>query len=133
MKVGDGALGELNTGMAGGASVAHRTRARRGRLTRHNTPPETVTFTGRKIPAYNLLSEAALSRIEDQADWILREIGVEFQGDAAALELLAAAGAKVDGKRVRFKTGHARALCATAPRRIPAARSRPGKNRDAWR
>ena len=108
-------MGELNADIAGPASTVHRARARRGRLTRHNTPSETVTYTGRKIPAYNLLSDAALARIEDQADWILREIGVEFQGDATALELLAAAGAKVDGKRVRFETGHARALCASAP------------------
>lgn len=108
-------MGELNAGIAGSATAVQRARARRGRLTRHNTPSESVIFSGRRIPAYNLLSEAALSRIEDQADWILHETGVEFQGDATALELLAAAGAKVDGERVRFEPGHARELCATAP------------------
>jgi len=72
-------------------------------------------FLGRKIPAYNLLDEASLKRIEDQADWILDTIGVEFRGDQIALDLFAQAGARVDGQRVRFDPGHARELCKTAP------------------
>jgi trimethylamine--corrinoid protein Co-methyltransferase len=91
-------------------------RARRGRLSRHNAPLETPVFRGRRIPVYDLLNEAALTRIEDQADWILDKIGVEFRGDCAALDLFAQAGARVEGERVRFEAGHVRALCATAPR-----------------
>ncbi|MEM9910904.1 MAG: trimethylamine methyltransferase family protein, partial [Pseudomonadota bacterium] len=89
--------------------------ARRGRLSRHNAPSMSTPFTGRKIPAYDLLDETALARIEDQADWILDKIGVEFRGDQRALDYLAQAGARVDGERVRFEPGHARALCGTAP------------------
>ena len=70
---------------------------------------------GRKIPAYDLLDETALARIEDQADWILEKIGVEFRGDQTALDLLAQAGARVDGERVQFEPGQVRALCGTAP------------------
>lgn len=70
----------------------------------------------RKIPCYELLEEENLVRIEDQAEWILQEIGIEFQGDPTALRLFRAAGAEVSGNRVRFERGHARALCATAPR-----------------
>jgi trimethylamine--corrinoid protein Co-methyltransferase len=62
-----------------------------------------------------MLNYAALARIEDQADWILSKIGVEFRGDHEALELIAASGAQVDGERVRFEPGHARNICATAP------------------
>ena len=69
----------------------------------------------RKIPAYNLLDEDAMQRLEAHADWILREIGIEFRGDEEALELFRQAGASVDGERVRFDTGLARTLCATAP------------------
>ncbi|WP_371225324.1 trimethylamine methyltransferase family protein [Roseovarius sp. 2305UL8-3] len=94
---------------------APRRRARRGRVTRHNTPADDMPFLGRKIPAYNLLDEAALTRIEDQADWILHKIGVEFRGDRVALDLFEQAGASVEGERVRFAPGHARALCASAP------------------
>ncbi len=69
----------------------------------------------RKIPTYELLDEAALVQLEDHADWILKEIGIEFRGDEEALQLFADAGATVKGERVRFDAGHARALCSTAP------------------
>ena len=88
---------------------------RRGRLNRDAARPETPAFIGRKIPPYELLTASALSRIEDQADWILSEIGVEFRGDQAALDLFSEAGASVEGDLVRFAPGHARELCATAP------------------
>ncbi|MBQ4824515.1 trimethylamine methyltransferase family protein [Leisingera sp. HS039] len=95
--------------------ITQRGRSRRGRLTRHNTPQAIPVYQRRKIPAYDLLDETALARIETQADWILEHIGVEFRGDGIALGLLAEAGAQVDGARVRFAPGLARQLCATAP------------------
>lgn len=73
------------------------------------------TLKRREIPPYQLLAETALVAIESQADWILEKIGVEFRGDAVALELFKNAGASVVGERVRFESGLARALCATAP------------------
>ncbi len=79
------------------------------------TAPAIVT---RKIPAYELLGEEALSSIEAHADWILKEVGIEFRGDEEACELFRRAGASVSGERVRFDPGHARSLCATAPSRF---------------
>ena len=70
----------------------------------------------RKIPVYDLLDEGALQSLEDHADWVLREIGVEFRGDEEALRLFKNAGATVTGELVRFDTGLARALCSTAPK-----------------
>ncbi len=70
----------------------------------------------RKIPVYDLLDEESLVRLETQADWILREIGIEFRGDQEALGLFKEVGATVTGERVRFDRGLAAALCATAPR-----------------
>lgn len=72
-------------------------------------------FITRGIPVYDLLDEERLQTLEAHADWILREIGVEFRGDEEALALFKDAGATVDGSRVRFDPGLARALCATAP------------------
>ena len=72
----------------------------------------------RRIPAYALLEEGALQALEAHADWILKEIGIEFRGDAEALRLFGEVGASVDGERVRFDSGMARALCGTAPRRF---------------
>ncbi|MGI9353258.1 MAG: trimethylamine methyltransferase family protein [Rhizobiaceae bacterium] len=69
----------------------------------------------RKIPAFELLDEDRLSLIEEQADWIAREIGFEFRGDEEALTLFRGSGATIDGDRVRFDTGHLKQLCSTAP------------------
>lgn len=72
----------------------------------------------RNIPPYDLLDEDALVALEDQADWILKEIGVEFRGDEEALHLFKGAGGSVTGNRVRFDPGLARSLCRTAPRQF---------------
>ncbi len=77
--------------------------------------PNPSTNKIRNIPSYELLAEPALLAIEAHADWLLEEIGVEFQGDKMALALFAAAGAKIDGERVRFESGLARQLCSLAP------------------
>ncbi len=87
-------------------------RSARRRASNPATAPAVIT---RRIPVYALLDEDALQRLEAHADWILREIGIEFRDDEEALRLFKDAGASVSGPRVRFDTGHARALCATAP------------------
>ncbi|WP_417587071.1 trimethylamine methyltransferase family protein [Pararhodobacter oceanensis] len=98
--------------------ITKRHNTRRGRLARHNAPFESPIYHRRKIPAYAMLDDAALGRIEDHADWILHNIGIEFHDDQTALDLFAAAGAQVEGTRVRFEPGLVRALCATAPRQF---------------
>ncbi|WP_268808362.1 trimethylamine methyltransferase family protein [Ruegeria meonggei] len=105
----------MNTPDTPGTSVRGRPRARRRRMKRHSSSTLHPTFQGRRIPAYNLLSSQDLIRIEDQADWILDTIGVEFRGDRTALDLFQQAGARIDGERVRFEPGQARELCSTAP------------------
>ncbi|WP_170415974.1 trimethylamine methyltransferase family protein [Ruegeria atlantica] len=109
------ALDPLNAVADTSTSAGRRRRVGRRRLARDVKPSESTPFKGRKIPAYNLLNETALTRIEDQADWILSNVGVEFRGDRTALDHFAQAGARIDGERVRFEPGHVRALCATAP------------------
>jgi len=84
-------------------------------MPRHKSVAEARPFMGRKVPAYELLSEKALARIEEQADWILQRIGVEFRGDQVAMDLFGEAGAEVNGERVCFEPGHVRELCSTAP------------------
>ena len=88
---------------------------RRHRASRRDLLPPETPFSGRLIPAYDLLDDSALARIEGQADWILENIGVEFRGDRIALEYFADAGAKVTGNRVTFEPGHIRGLCKLAP------------------
>ena len=96
-------------------SVHARRRGRRRRAARKPPVSAPLPQPRRRIPAYDLLPDEALCDIEEQADWILAEVGIEFRGDEAALSLFRDAGASVDGPRVRFDRGHARALCSTAP------------------
>ncbi len=88
--------------------------ARIARRTQHSQLSASSVII-RKTPVYNSLDEEALEKLEAHADWILQEIGVEFRGDEEAIALFKAAGASVDGCRVRFDPGLARSLCATAP------------------
>ena len=92
-----------------------RKATRRGRTHRQSITPAIVAPRTRKIQPYTLLNDAELCAVENQADWILHNIGIEFRGDDIALELLAAAGAHVVGERVTFEPGLARKICSTAP------------------
>lgn len=67
-------------------------------------------FAERKIPYYDLISDEQYQIIENNADLILEEIGIEFRDDPEALELWKQAGASVEGERVRFPKGLCRKL-----------------------
>lgn len=67
-------------------------------------------YIKRKIPYYEILNAEGLEIIEYNADTILEEIGIDFRDDAEALELWRAAGADVQGERVRFPRGLCRKL-----------------------
>jgi len=94
----------------GGADA--RRAARRG-----GGPVQQQRFITRAIPAYRTLNEEGLALVEGNADTILEEIGIEFRGDAEALQIWADAGADVQGERVRFPRGMCRQIIQkTAPR-----------------
>lgn len=76
---------------------------------------ETTPFLTRRLAPYEVLGEEALATIENQADRLLAEVGIEIVDYPEALEIFAAHGAEVDGSRVRFPEGMARAFAATAP------------------
>jgi len=97
-------------GRAGGAA------ARRAERGEHRL--EFRRFVERRIPIYEVLDEEGLALIENNAETILAEIGIEFRGDAEALELWRRAGAELAGERVRMPKGLCRQLIATAPRQF---------------
>lgn len=70
----------------------------------------------RNIPTYDILSEEHLLKVEHAADRILAETGIEFRDDAVALEHWRRAGAKVDGRLVKFEPGMLREILKSAPR-----------------
>ncbi|MCP4387742.1 MAG: trimethylamine methyltransferase family protein [Gammaproteobacteria bacterium] len=72
-------------------------------------------YIKREIPFYEFLGEEGLVKLEQQADWIIQEVGLEFRDDPKALEIWRAAGADVKGTRVRLDKGAARELCQSAP------------------
>lgn len=79
---------------------------------------ETARYIERNIPNFEVLTEEALQIIEQNADTVLEEIGVNFPDNPDALALWRNAGADVQGERVRIPRGLARKLCSTAPSTI---------------
>lgn len=75
-------------------------------------------YITRKVPFYAFMDEEGLVALEDQADWLLQEVGIEFREDPKALQIWRDAGADVKETRVRLTRGMARELCATAPRKF---------------
>lgn len=73
-------------------------------------------FIHRKIGTFNILGEEGLCLIEENADRILQETGMEFHDDTEILTIFKDAGCDVDGTRVRFEPGFCRkTIQATAP------------------
>ncbi len=89
---------------------------------------ETAKYIERNIPNFEVLSDAALDIIETNAETVLAEIGVNFVNNPGALERWRAAGADIDGERVRIPRGLARELCKTAPASYVQHARNPDKN-----
>jgi trimethylamine--corrinoid protein Co-methyltransferase len=104
------------------ADVAAPSAHRRGRGSaarrelRQHTRPRQLPAIVRRIPLMEILNEEGLQIIENNAETILQEIGIEFRDDPEALALFRGAGCDVKDTRVRFPRGLARRLCASAPR-----------------
>ncbi|HET8968744.1 MAG TPA: trimethylamine methyltransferase family protein, partial [Gaiellaceae bacterium] len=78
---------------------------------------ESVPFLTRTLAPFDVLSDEGLSTLEENADTILEQVGIDFRDAPDAIALLGEAGAHVDGERVRFPRGMCRQLVqATAPR-----------------
>ncbi|SIT84388.1 trimethylamine methyltransferase family protein [Pontibaca methylaminivorans] len=92
-----------------------------------------VPFITRKIPTYDLLNDEALARIEQAADRILAEIGIELREDAEAMRLYREAGATVTpvsdaAWNIRFEPGMLREILKTAPARFTQHARNPANN-----
>ena len=87
------------------------------------------SFIQRATPTYELANEDSLTTIEANADTILAEIGIEFREYPRALELFRAAGAEIDGERVRFPRGMCREIIqASAPRQFTQHARNPARS-----
>ena len=104
------------------AEVARR-RTRGGggaarRAERSAVSVETARYIERNIPNFDILTPEAIEVIEENAEIVLEEIGVNFVNNPGALQRWKDAGADVQGERVHIPRGLARQLCSTAPQRF---------------
>ncbi len=67
-------------------------------------------YIKRKVPVYSVAPAETLQLIENNADRVLAQIGIEFRDDAEALDIWRKAGASLDGERVRFEPGMLREI-----------------------
>ena len=81
--------------------MSDRARKRGGRRARQESSrgeaPAITPYIKRKIPEYQILDEEGLALIENNADTILEEIGIDFRYEPA-LKLFREAGADIDGE-----------------------------------
>jgi trimethylamine--corrinoid protein Co-methyltransferase len=88
-----------------------------------------IPYITRKIPYYEVLGEEGLSLMEQNADTILEEIGIDFREDPEALGIWKTAGADVQGERVHFPRGMCRSLVQkTAPRQFTQHARNPARS-----
>lgn len=85
------------------------------RASRAESSAVSLPYITRQIPVMDILSDEATEIIENNAETILEEVGIEFKDDAEALAILKEAGADVKGEAVHFPRGMCRKLCQTAP------------------
>lgn len=109
-------------------------RSRRGggrdarRTLRGNVSAEITPFLVRHIPPVDMLTDEAAEAIEEAAEIVLEEIGIDFRDDPEALEILKGVGCDIKGERVRFPRGLARQLCQTAPSHFTQYARNPQRN-----
>jgi len=90
---------------------------------------ERIAYIKRGIPTFDPFNEEQLSLVEENAETILAEIGIDFRDDPETLEIWKAAGASVDGERVRFEKGMLREIIQkTAPREFTQHARNPQKS-----
>jgi trimethylamine--corrinoid protein Co-methyltransferase len=89
----------------------------------------TIPYITRALPYYEVLGEEGLATIERNAETILCEVGIDFRDDPEALAIWRAAGADVQGERVRVPRGLCRSLVQkTAPREFVQHARNPARS-----
>lgn len=93
------------------------------------TGAETQAYLTRTLKPVSVLDEEGLTTIEENAEIILSEIGIQFNEYPRALELLKDAGCTVDGEMVYFPKGLARKIVQdNAPAEYTQHARNPARN-----
>jgi len=80
------------------------------RAARQKAVANSAPYIKRKVPFFEVLDDDGLTLIEQNAETILSEIGIDFRDDPEALQMWRDAGADVQEERVRFPQGLCRKL-----------------------
>jgi trimethylamine--corrinoid protein Co-methyltransferase len=108
-------------------SLRHGREAKR--VARAARAAASVPYLTRAIPCFEVLTDEGLSVIEQNAETILSEYGIEFREDDEALSIWKAAGADVQGSLVKFPRGMCRELVQkNAPREFVQYARNPARN-----
>ena len=118
------------------SEILRPARGRRGRGGREGRRAEANSATTiskpyitRKIPYFEVLDEEGLQLIENNADTILEETGIEFRDMPEALEILKKGGAEIDGVTARFPRGLCRSIIqASAPKEFTQHARNPARS-----
>ena len=101
---------------------------RRGRAARQSErlarTMDTLPYLTRKLPPVEVISTEGLEQIEANADTLLEQVGIEIVNFPEATEIFRAAGAEIEGQRVRFPRGMCRSLVQASAPRIFTQRAR---------
>ncbi len=111
--------------------TARRTGGRAGRqAARLAAAPERVPFITRTLPPFEVLDDDGIELIENNADTILEQVGIDFRGAPDALKLLKEAGADVR-RRARAVPSRdvPRADPGDRPAGVHAVRAQPREQR----
>ncbi len=74
---------------------------------------EAIPYIERKVPVYDVAPDETLELIENNAELLLEEVGIEFRDDPEALDIWKQAGASVTGELVQFEKGMLREIIQT--------------------
>jgi trimethylamine--corrinoid protein Co-methyltransferase len=114
-------------------TTTHTKPGRRGREARRAQRQDgrpAAAHTGqriRRIPVYDMLDADAVEEVHDASVTILERIGIDFRDDEA-IELWRAAGAEIDGWRVRIPRDLLMAKVALAPAEFTHHARNPAKS-----
>ncbi len=104
-------------------------RGRAGRRSESQAAAPAAPYITRNIPYFEVLDDEGLSLIEQNADTILEEVGIEFRDDPESLQIWKDAGADVNGELVRFPRGMCRSIIqASAPREYTQHARNPARS-----
>ena len=90
---------------------------------------DTLPYLTRRLPPVEVISTEGLEQIEENAETLLEQVGIEIVNFPDATEIFRSAGADVNGQRVRFPRGMCRSLVqATAPRLFTQLARNPARS-----